>query len=222
MTIKYLKWDSDFFNKRVGELFIDNANFNINSIDNFDLLYLKSPIDVSINSDRFRNTFIENKIVFSKNILGSKKDRNTEIKSVHDVDFDLNELYELAFESGKFSRYKLDKNFGRKTFIKLYKIWIDNSVNKTFADDILVYKEHGKIHGLITYKVKEGFAKVGLFGINPKMQGNGIGTKLIDNLEYKLYNQGVAKISIPTQLINVKACSFYYKLGYEVKRRNNN
>ena len=94
-----------------------------------------------------------------------------------------NEIYELGFESGKFSRFKLDANFTQNEFEILYKKWVDNSFDKSFADAVLAYKEQDKILGFITYKVYNNYATVGLLGVCSKHQGKGIGKKIIDKIK---------------------------------------
>ena len=42
------------------------------------------------------------------------------------------------------SRFNLDKKFGRTKFEELYVKWVDNSINKVFADDLLIYKENNQ------------------------------------------------------------------------------
>ena len=218
MKIKPLIWDSDFLNKNVGEVYIDEfENININNANNFDLIYVKSKANKPFNIKGFGNTFSENKVTFSKPIQDSKKQLSSFIKSVFEIDYNINQLYELALESGKYSRFKLDKNFSIETFEAFFKLWIDNSLNKEFSDDVLVYFEENQIYGFVTYKVDSDIAIVGLFGVNKIAQGKGLGTKLLQKLESKLSNKGVVKINIPTQLENTQACKFYSKLGYTIE-----
>lgn len=54
---------------------------------------------------------------------------------------DPSELYELAIQAGVDSRYRLDPNFDSGEFERLYKTWIDNSLNGSIADYVLVYKK---------------------------------------------------------------------------------
>ena len=39
--IQYLKWDSDFFQKKVGSIFLNNeSNLDLENLLNFDLVYI--------------------------------------------------------------------------------------------------------------------------------------------------------------------------------------
>ncbi len=215
MKIKRLDWDSSFFNKNIGSLELLN-DYNFSKIKNdYDLIYVVSDQEVAIEIIDYKQSYSENKIVFSKKIVQKNglKDENifTELE-----DSSSKEIYELAFESGKFSRFKLDQNFQQIEFENLYKKWVDNSFNKEFADAILFYKEQNKVLGFVTYKVWDQYATIGLMGVCPKHQGRGIGKKLIASVEIELANKGVNELRIPTQLHNETACLFYTKMGYEI------
>ncbi|WP_396187063.1 GNAT family N-acetyltransferase [Flavobacterium sp.] len=215
MRIKHLDWDSSFFNKKIGLLELSNDS-NFSEIQNdFDLIYVVSDKDIAIEIKDYKQSHSENKIVFSKKIFQKNDSTDANIFLVLE-DSIKDEIYELAFESGRFSRFILDPNFGQLEFEKLYKKWVDNSFNKEFADAILVYKEQNKILGFVTYKVWDKQATIGLIGVCSKHQGKGIGKNLIQSVEIELANKGVSELRIPTQLQNEKACFFYTKMGYEI------
>jgi dTDP-4-amino-4,6-dideoxy-D-galactose acyltransferase len=215
MRIKHLDWDSYFFNKKIGLLDL-SKDCKFSEIQNdYDLIYVISNKEITVDIANFKQSYTENKIVFSKKIVQNKALAEIDIFSEL-RDSPRKEIYELAFESGKFSRFKLDLNFDQTGFEKLYKKWVDHSFNKEFADAVLVYKEHNAILGFVTYKVWEGFATIGLIGVCPRQQGKGIGKKLIQSVEKELVAIGVNELRIPTQLQNEMACRFYIKMGYEI------
>jgi dTDP-4-amino-4,6-dideoxy-D-galactose acyltransferase len=217
MIIKHLDWDSSFFNKKIGLLELSNDNNFIEIQDDYDLIYVVSDKDIAIEITDYKQSYSENKIVFSKKIVQKNDLKDANIFLVLEVEDSTNEeIYELAFESGKFSRFKLDPNFDQREFEKLYKKWVDNSFNKEFADAVLVYKEQNKILGFVTYKVWDKQATIGLIGVCSKHQGKGIGKKLMQSVEIDLANKGLDELRIPTQLQNEMACLFYTKMGYEI------
>ncbi len=65
-----------------------------------------------------------------------------------------NDLLQLAYESGNYSRFKLDKNFATEVFTDMYKLWIENSVNGQIADRIYVVEQDNKITAMVTVKEK--------------------------------------------------------------------
>lgn len=215
--IKKLTWDSEFFEVEVGELQFSEYDAALNFQD-FDVLYISSESDFSLQLANFENSFSETKITFSKNLVETDSSSDT-IFSISEIKYDTQKLYELAFESGKHSRFLLDEKFGCDKFKELYKKWIDNSISNKFATDILLFKKEGEIVGLLTYKIHNQYASVGLFAVANSVQGAGIGRQLLQKLEAVLFEQGVNKLEIPTQLSNSQACSFYKKSGYNTSNQ---
>jgi dTDP-4-amino-4,6-dideoxy-D-galactose acyltransferase len=215
MNVKKLEWDSDFFKKRIGEILINNKTNQSISGDNFDLIYVKSVDNNIVEIENFKQTFVETKVVFAKKITGQEP-IDVNVISFFNTNVNKEIVYQLAFESGKFSRFNLDQNFSQIEFQDLYKKWIDNSINKRFSDDILVYKEGQNTIGFVSYKVHDNHAIIGLIAINPNEQGKGIGKKLIIAVENQLKSMGISELHIPTQLANEAACGFYTKLGYKM------
>lgn len=219
MIIKHLDWDSSFFNKKIGLLDLSN-DFQYSEIQNdYDLIYVISKEEIAVAIPNFKLSYLENKIVFSKKTVENRESTDANI-FLELTDSHKKEIYALAFESGKYSRFKLDPNFSPTEFENLYKKWVDNSYAKEFADGVLIYKEQNSILGFVTYKVWDGYAAIGLIAVCPKHQGKGIGKKLIQSVENELANIGVDELRIPTQLQNEKACLFYVKMGYEIIENN--
>ncbi|MFY0483718.1 GNAT family N-acetyltransferase [Flavobacterium sp. PLA-1-15] len=215
--IKTLQWDSDFFNLKVGEIRYDD-NYEEKDFSSYDLIYLISNEDMTLDLPGFENTFSETKVTFIKNIENITPSIEP-IFRFDEVEINKEQLYLLAYESGKNSRFLLDTKFTEEHFKKLYQTWIDNSVNKKFADDVLVYFDENQLKGFVTYKVNNTTASVGLIAVDSQFQGKGIGAKLLIHLEDLLFKQEIKQLTIPTQLSNIQACNFYSKQGYIIKNK---
>jgi dTDP-4-amino-4,6-dideoxy-D-galactose acyltransferase len=210
--IQELKWDSEFFNLKIGEWDIDNTP-GAGQTD-FTLVVAKSDNNGVPALAGYEKTFTETRIVFAKKPEVQEVSGDTIREATNDDS--LEGLYELAYESGKYSRFRLDKRIGETAFKKLYRAWIDNSLNRRFADGILVYEGEAVIRGLVTYKIHKGYATIGLIAVSPLWQGHGIGKKLLRHVEQLLANKDIDELRIPTQMENKEACSFYMKQGYAV------
>jgi len=214
MEIKKLDWDSDFFNIEIGELINLNSNQNNNF---YDLIYVKQLEDNEFEIENYLNTFKETKIVFKKELSTSKESLSFD----NSFDFDTRKieaslLYPLAFESGKYSRFKLDDRFGNDKFEQLYKKWVDNSINKKFADKIFYYLLEKEVVGFVTVKNSNDFSTIGLIAVDNNYQGRGIGKQLINIVENYCLELNINELRIPTQKENISACNFYKKLDYNV------
>ena len=215
MKVKQLLWDSTFFDQKVGELDIDGSIKNLISIPgNFDLIYVNNSEDTEITLAKYHCSFSEKKVVFEKTDLSKNDEILGNIRSVFDGPYCLPTLYELAEESGKYSRFHLDPKFSEIYFRKMYHTWIDNSLSGSFADGFLVCEIASEIVGFVTYRTYIDYAAIGLIAINQMHQGKGIGRQLIFGVENNLIDNGINVLRISTQLKNEQACNFYKKLGY--------
>lgn len=212
--IKKLDWDSAFFKMNVGELTLDTLPTDIDASE-FDLIYVLSKEVPAFNMNGFSKLFSEEKVKFCKH-LQQIESPSSSICSVFDCSYNREDLYQLAYESGKQSRFLLDTKFTEAKFKELYRLWVDNSLSKQFADDILVYKEGKIVSGMVTYKQNKDKVSVGLIAVSPEAQGKGIGKKLLQALEYSLYQKNFKTLFIPTQRTNSQACTFYTKQGYKI------
>lgn len=227
--IQKVEWDSQHFNMNVGSCNVSaqNNNFDLESLlqeakaCHYDVVYVrsKSPIIELEN----KHTFRDERIVYAKNnkrftppqwpleqnqhciSIGSCK--NKEIT---------NELIQLALASGEYSRYKLDKNFNRECFEKLYKDWIINSVYKEFATDVLVASVNGKDVGLLTYKVVADVSTIGLLAVSASHRGLHIGKQLMQCYHESLPPE-VTRLKVVTQGANHIARRYYESCGYSIE-----
>jgi dTDP-4-amino-4,6-dideoxy-D-galactose acyltransferase len=222
MTIEYLAWDSEFFEKKIGRITISESDsidlsqlFLDAKVLGFDVLYLFSSSELS--SDLIENTnvkLVDRKVVYQRKIDLVAK--NAERLSEYPHSFCTSDLENLAYESGKFSRFRLDPFFSND-FKRLYKTWIEKSVTKEIADKIFVATAGEKIVGMITIKERDGVGHIGLIAVESEAKGRGYGRSLIEASLNFLFDKGVTMIEVPTQMDNVDACQFYEKCGFAVK-----
>lgn len=217
MVIKKLDWDSDFFGFPVGDLFIENdvSDAEVINSNEFTFFQIRSNVPFDINSETHVSSYTGTKVVFNK-VLSELHFLTESMIDFDDFPVAENALYELAYESGKHSRYKLDTNIPEDKFKALYQLWINNSINRSFADKIFYIKENEAIVAFVTIKINNDTAHVGLIAVSPNHQGKGIGKRLLSETENYCFNRNCKSIQIPTQIENRAACSFYKKMGYEI------
>jgi len=214
MGVKPLSWDSAIFNLQIGELQLEQDDTLVTIDEGFDLVYIKSSEEITLELANYRSRYSEIKVVFEKKGFAAHSNPCSSIAEVSNTKSNLDGLYQLAFESGKYSRFAMDPLFPEAHFRKLYRTWIDNSINKTFADGFLVYQVEEEICGFVTYQIRDSKAVIGLIATSPEHQRQGVGIQLIKAVESQLTVKGITTLQIPTQLKNAPACNFYKKLGY--------
>ena len=100
--------------------------------------------------------------------------------------------------------------------IELYHTWIEKSVNKELADDIIIQEVEGQLAGVITVFIKNEIGYIGLVGVDSRYRGQGIGSKLIkDSLTY-FKNKSINRVEVVTQGNNKPACKLYEKHGFSI------
>lgn len=218
-----LKWDSNFFSKNIAELHITNGDELENQefqSNHYDLIVTKQHQDLHIETQGFEETFKETKVIFSKYLNEIAYEISHEIFDTDCFPKEDKYFFQLAYESGKYSRFLLDPSFGETKFKELYNLWVLNSLNKTFAaKTFFTMDENLGATGFVTVQKSGKTAKIGLIATHPLLQGKGIGTCLLQRAENYCIENGIVTMDIPTQEQNVGACNFYQKMGYAVQER---
>jgi ribosomal protein S18 acetylase RimI-like enzyme len=117
-------------------------------------------------------------------------------------------------EEELYNYYNHNLQIAIEKFKELYKKWVDNSINKKFADKVFYLQQDHKIKGFVTLKKYENSASIGLIAVESNSQGKGYGSMLLEKVEHYCDENKIVELQIPTQKENRSACQFYSKLGY--------
>lgn len=229
-NIKELQWDSDFFSIKIGR--IDKFLINEETFDtlmfrfvtsDYKLLYIFDDINNIRPTVNLKNCVlkeVDTKILFEKKLDTIDYENNDEIQGLNYFTLeDEIDLYNLALESGHLSRYKTDKLFKIGEFERFYKMWIKNSLNKSIADDIFIYKENNRIEGFVSLKYSGEYCTIGLIAVSPKLRGKRIGEKLMKKCFSSGKQKGCSTLYVATQLQNQGACRFYQKFDMNINEQ---
>jgi len=220
--IKYLDWDSNFFSLKIGQILLNSDEKLLgllkNALDNkYDLIYLIGDNEYNIDKKilkKYNGSLVDKKVIFNKKL----KDKN--IKETFTIEYlekDLRpELEQLAYVAGKYSRFKVDKNFNDVYFYKMYKIWIEESIKHNIADKVFIINVDNVIKGFITLEILEKKGVIGLIAVSSDSQEKGYGRSLLNICENTLFNNNIKHIEVATQFENYNARNFYKKCGYKI------
>jgi dTDP-4-amino-4,6-dideoxy-D-galactose acyltransferase len=100
----------------------------------------------------------------------------------------------------------------------MYKKWIENSVNKTIANKVLVVKRGQNLAGMITLGEKNGRGDIGLLAVAPEYRGQNIGTALVRAAQKDFIDAGFQFSQVVTQMANEPARLLYEKCGYSIEK----
>ena len=214
MEINKLEWDSDFFGFDVGKNIVLNPNdIDLTLTQPFFLTYLFS----SEQLNELKDKLVDIKCEYVKEIVNDidKPISNIEVYSNSVNTFD--EIKELVFLSGKYSRFKIDKNFKVSDFEKLYTIWINKSIYNSSIDKckILIIKEKEKIAGFVTLDFEDvNNARIGLIATKNQFQGKGYASDLIKACERECVKRKIRHLKVATQGMNEAANNLYKKKNF--------
>lgn len=227
--IKYLEWDSNFFGYPIGKITIETQeelehlpdmlnNFHVR----LKLIYLFTRKNICLKDFPIPSFVIEylgQTALFQKSNL-KFSNLSFEKINVHRSNI-TNDLKKLALISGEFSRYKKDRTFINNEFEKLYFKWLENSINGSFGDALIVARNELNEIGMITYKKRQQLCDIGLFAVSENSQNKGIGTKLLKYIENICISSKIQTLEVRTQKENINACSFYKRNGFVLTQSQN-
>lgn len=210
--IEELKWDSDFFGKKIGKITVQNNDELTNiKLNKYDLIYVFS------DNSNLNYKLVDKKIVYIIDDLNTIENNNTLELTTFDKNIDdYNQLLDLTLQSGEFSRFKLDKNFSNGEYEKLYTEWINKSINKELAFDIIIKRLDNKVVGFSTLSKKTNeLADISLVAVDSNYRGRGIAKQLIQQCIHLSKEKGFKKIQVVTQLDNNPANILYTHCGFK-------
>lgn len=207
-----LEWDSRFFNLKIGKLVLDQTDdcyleslLQESKNQGFDLLYVFTKVKI----DGIK--FVDQKRLYICNTPECNKVESL----IEDFHGNSDLLYDLAYQAGHKSRFRIDPTIPEEDFKRLYQLWIDNSLNGSFADYVKVYFENGKPIGFITAKKKSDKLSIGLVAVDGESRGKGIGRKLLSSI-IMIAAENNLPIEVATQADNTGACKFYEQMGFTI------
>ena len=223
--VNRLHWDSDFFGLRIGRAdIVSNERWGVflNEADilriQYDLIYVFSEQELPTDTNGMR--LVDTKTIYAKSI-----DSSTIIPATvehYQESLPNADLYRLALVSGVYSRFRLDNSLPTDSYERMYRCWIERSVDGTMADWVFVHRTDNQIDGMITLKIDNDIAHIGLVAVDEGAQGKGIGTMLIKAVEaYLQSNTKVRHLKVATQWANKPACHLYEKNGFVVEEKTN-
>lgn len=230
--IQYRTWDSQFFGYKVGELSYSGQQeasvvqlLDFIKKSGFELIYFSGENFSASDRKLLENraTFYESKVFLKKEIHqllhGNNALNDLKVRSMIGEAAD-DHLLSLAYQSGLFSRFKMDRGFIDNEFEKLYKEWLTKSVAGEIADEVFVLAdEEAGYKGFVTVKLKDDFSEIGLIAVDEKHRGQNIGSSLLKAVEKYSLEKGKKHVQVATQEINRKALNFYFKNGFKLFKK---
>lgn len=124
-------------------------------------------------------------------------------------------LEELAWQSGEYSRFRLDPNFASGVFEQLYSQWLRASLAGELARAVWTcHAPDGSPVGLLTLQPGDEAATIGLLAVRDDVRGQGRGQDLLQAALGAVSEWGCPLLRVTTQFDNARAYSFYAAAGF--------
>jgi dTDP-4-amino-4,6-dideoxy-D-galactose acyltransferase len=123
-------------------------------------------------------------------------------------------LRALARENHRITRFYADPNFPDERCDDLYETWIARSL-EGWADVVLVADADGRPAGYVSCHALEwGWGSIGLIGVAPDAQGQGLGRALVEGAVVWARERGLERVTVVTQARNVAALRTFEACGF--------
>jgi|JI10StandDraft_1071094.scaffolds.fasta_scaffold19520_9 dTDP-4-amino-4,6-dideoxy-D-galactose acyltransferase len=224
IQIQRLDWDTKFFGYTTGKLVLtNNSFFNSNEIDidDYELVYIFSEQALE-ESDcmQLGATLLDVKVELIKpvknNVIPLENVNHLSIKIMRNLS---NDLLHLVLESGKYSRFKLDKHFVNNEFEKLYKVWIEKALNGMHEQVLGAYIDNILV-GFVSIKNQVNDTVIDLIAVHQNWQGRHIGKKILEVVNSYAIQNNCAHVKVVTQENNLQAMHFYQHNDFEIHKKN--
>ena len=126
---------------------------------------------------------------------------------------DVPALRRIASSTHRDTRFYFDEHFDRAKCDQLYATWIENSF-RGFAQAVLVADTNQSPAAYLTCHLKGDEAQIGLVGVSAKHQGQGLGTKLVQQFFAWSRQHNARRATVVTQGRNLAAQRLYQRNGF--------
>ncbi len=227
-TIQHKSWDTQFFAYPVGELFaLCDEEFLRKELlkakeDGYKLLYWKIESNDKA-SLKIANSLglisYDTKLTFQLSLTDYQLNfpSAVAIRKHHEKIND--NFIALGLQSGRFSRFKKDKNFPDGTFEKMYSEWIENSFAPENADAIFILEDDNIMRGFVTIFNDAADLEIVLIAVESDARKKGYATALVNYVCNYAKINGVHNIYVVTQEGNVAARNLYLKCGFTLIKK---
>lgn len=223
--VSELQWDTDYFGiasakvilkDNVGE---DDRKFLKDYLNKFEFVTI-----INVNNNPYNNFWL------GKEMMGFLTDINVQfIKHIKEKPPDLTELGEvyqaykpqediinIAKNAFHYSRFFNDPYLNEEKARNIYAYWVEcafNKEDKYFA----IVKKDSKIVGFILFSINgiDQSAIIELIAVDESYRGLKMGKVLIHSMENFIYDRGIVKVKVGTQVNNVPALRFYTNNGFK-------
>lgn len=223
--IDLLKWDSEFFGRKMGALTGELASpeavasdLSTAAANGFQYLICRPPVDdaAAIRTLERSGFYLTDVGVTWSSDAAAYLARTAPVLAGSVRTATVADVPKLSAEAVKLfrrSRFYSDPFFTIADADRLHAEWLANSVSGQAADGVLINPDAGFVTCKLT---KDGRGEVILIGVWEGSRRRGAGRDLMTAAVSWFAEHHVATIHVKTQVKNIRAMNFYHRLGFDI------
>ncbi len=213
-----LEWDSAFFNMRLARVTGDNLAqarrwCAEHEIDGAYLLIDSARHDLVRSAERHGFHLVDVRVTLDRFLEPGDAEAFIEKQTRSATTADIPKLESIARVNYGMTRFSLDPHFPPDRVEAMYAHWIAKSVNGG-ANITWVTCDEQVITGYLSCILGETEGQIGLVGVDPAQQNQGIGSALVAAGLRWFSEQRARRVTVVTQGRNVAAQRLYQKHGF--------
>lgn len=225
LNLQRLDWDSEFFGFGVGRLVgpFESSAALVAALKEAAEGGLRLVYGVCDHEDvashqiarAVGGRFVDAKRTYALDLVGVQPARG-DIEEAGNDACSRRQLRSLAWQAAEFSRFRIDPALPAGSWRRMYSAWLRNSLSGQLADTVLVEHADDRIIGMITVSHRAKRGQIGLFAVDHRWRGRGIGRRLLDAAIQRCRAEGCDELVVVTQGDNIAACRSYERAGYRL------
>ena len=226
MGIQYLDWDTNFFGIKIGRVELNEKSsfdplvFRERALDEkYELIYVfKYGAMVDWGSAIKAEIELMDIMLTMSMKFDKRKYLNLSYTLCNELQpSELNDCYRIAEQIADVSRFNKESKVGSVKAKKLYKTWLDNALNQSFADGVFVAKHEDVIAGIhiISTDAARRIGKCSVIGADSNFKGLGLGKNLWSQaFGYWAKENKIETCQVPFSILNNESFNFHLKIGF--------
>ncbi len=225
MNIAYKEWDSVFFGMHIGQLNLGEEE-ELNPVrfkevvrdEGYDLVYVfraLHPLTLDLVRDAGLDLVDVQVTSVKKFVKEDYLHQPYAFRTALSPD-ELRQCHWLSETIAPVSRFRYERAIDPAVVRKLYRTWIDNTVNQSFADGLVLTADDSGLTGFCIVKTDDA-SRTGylpLAGVNPLIKQRGIGRRLFEQaFGYWANEKDIDEIRGTSSLQNIDSSNFQIKMG---------
>lgn len=219
---KRLQWDTDYFGIESARVDLygiasqDEQNTLIQFCRDYEFVTIFNQGNLSENNrwigERTQAFLADMNIQFIKSLENDPGHSDAPFTVVDKLSRN-DKIIQIASEAFEYSRFFNDPKLPPKQAGNIYKHWTECAFGQEGKYFVIGDRDNGA-EGYILFSLDGDACIIELIAVSPQYQGRRVGQSMLRAMESFVFERGLKRIKVGTQVCNTSAIRFYSKMGY--------